>query len=137
VAVFQFEPLSPTHSFNATIMVRGLPTAFETKEEFLEFINAKLREDSPRFERQSFESTLTELHGQWAVSYRTRYLDKSPANSPSPLVMTIAGILYMHPYMKEHVIDAFYSERGEEEELDGGLDAVGDAIIYGAIPEAW
>ena len=49
--------------------------------------------------------------------------------------MTIKGFMYLHPYWKKSVIDAFYSERGTEAELDGTLDPVGQELIDGTSPE--
>jgi len=135
IASFYFVPLSPTHSFNATVQIRGLPADFSTKQEFKEFVDTKLREYSSRFEELSFISTLTELSGEWAVTYELRYLDKNPVNSSTPLFMTIKGFMYLHPYWKKSVIDAFYSERGTKAELDGTLDPVGQELIDGTSPE--
>ena len=135
IASFYFAPLSPTHSFNATVQIRGFPADFSTKQEFKEFVDTKLREHSSRFEELSFISTLTELSGEWAVTYELRYLDKNPVNSSTPLFMTIKGFMYLHPYWKKSVIDAFYSERGTEAELDGTLDPVGQELIDGTSPE--
>lgn len=135
IASFYFVPLSPTHSFNAKIQIRGLPADFATKQEFKAFVDTKLREHSSRFEELSFISTLTELSGEWAVTYELRYLDKNPVNSSTPLFMTIKGFMYLHPYWKKSVIDAFYSERGTEAELDGTLDPVGQELIDGTSPE--
>ncbi len=135
IASFYFVPLSPTHSFNATVQIRGLPADFATKQEFKEFVDTKLREHGSRFEELSFISTLTELSGEWAVTYELRYLDKNPVNSSTPLFMTIKGFMYLHPYWKKRVIDAFYSERGTEAELDGTLDPVGQELIDGTSPE--
>ena len=135
IASFYFDPLSPTHSFNATIQIRSLAADFSTKQEFKEFVDTKLREHSPRFEELSFISTLTELNGEWAVTYELRYLDKNPVNSSAPLLMTIKGFMYLHPYWKKSVIDAFYSERGTEAELDGTLDPVGQELIDTTSPE--
>jgi len=135
IATFSFTPLSPTHSFNATVQIRGLPKDFETKQEFKDFIDTKLREHSSRFDELSFRSTLTELSGEWAVTYELRYLDKNPENSSIPLIMTIKGFMYLHPYWKKSVIDASYSERGTEAELDGTLDPAGQELIDGVSPE--
>ena len=135
IATFSFVPLSPTHSFNATVQNRGIPADFATKQEFKEFVDARLRERDSRFDELSFTSTLTELHGEWAVTYKLRYLDKNPANSTTPLFMTIKGFMYVHPYWKNSVIDAFYSERGTKAELDGTLDPVGQKLIDGTSPE--
>ena len=135
IASFYFAPLSPTHSFNATVQIRGLPADFATKPEFKEFVDTKLREHGSRFEELSFISTLTELSGEWAVNYELRYLDKHPVNSSTPLFMTIKGFMYLHPYWKKSVIDAFYSERGTAAELDGTLDPVGQELIDGTSPE--
>jgi hypothetical protein len=135
IATFSFVPLSPTHSFNATVQIRGVPANFATKQEFKEFVDTKLREHAPRFEELSFTSTLTELNDEWAVTYELRYLDKNPVNSSTPLFMTIKGFMYVHPYWKKSVLDAFYSERGTEAELDGTLDPVGQELIDGTSPE--
>ena len=135
IASFYFVPLSPTHSFNATVQVRGVPGDFVTKQDFKEFVDTRLREHDSRFEELSFTSTLTELNGEWAVTYELRYLDKDPVNSTTPLLMTIKGFMYVHPYWKNSVIDAFYSERGTADELDGTLDPVGQEIINGTSPE--
>lgn len=135
IASFYFAPLSPTHSFNATVQIRGVPADFATKQEFKEFVDTRLREHGSRFEELSFTSTLTELNGEWAVTYELRYLDKNPVNSSTPLFITIKGFMYLHPYWKKRVIDAFYSERGTEAELDGTLDPVGQELIDGTSPE--
>lgn len=135
IASFYFVPLSTTHSFNATVQIRGVPVAFATKQEFKEFVDARLREHDSRFEELSFTSTLTELNGEWAVTYELRYLDKNPVNSSTPLFMTIKGFMYVHPYWKNSVIDAFYSERGTEAELDGALDPLGKELIETTSPE--
>ena len=135
VASFYFVPLSPTHSFNATVQLRGVPEDFATKQDFKKFVDTRLREHDSRFQKLSFTSTLTELNGEWAVTYELRYLDKNPANSTTPLFMTIKGFTYVHPYWKKSVIDAFYSERGTEAELDGTLDPVGQELIDGTSPE--
>jgi hypothetical protein len=50
-------------------------------------------------------------------------------------LMTIKGFMHVHPYWKNSVIDAFYSERGTEAELDGTLDPVGQELIDGTSPE--
>jgi hypothetical protein len=96
---------------------------------------ARYRRGRGGYEELSFTSTLTELNGEWAVTYELRYLDKNPANSTTPLFMTIKGFMYLHPYLKKRVIDAFYSERGTEAELDGTLDPVGQELIDGTSPE--
>ena len=113
----------------------GVPADFATKQEFKEFVDTRLREHGSRFEELSFTSTLTELNGEWAVTYELRYLDKNPVNSSTPLFMTIKGFMYLHPYWKKSVIDAFYSERGTEADLDGTLDSVGQELIDGTSPE--
>ncbi|MBT8443334.1 MAG: DUF695 domain-containing protein, partial [Gammaproteobacteria bacterium] len=134
IASFSFAPLSPTHSFNAGIMVRGLPTDFVTKEEFKAFIDSNVREVGRRFEILSYDSWMTELHGEWAVNYDLLLLDKDPVNAEVPLHMTVKGVLYLHPLRDRMVIDAFYSERGTESDLDGTLDPVGQELIGGTIP---
>lgn len=51
--------------------------------------------------------------------------------------MSAKGVLFLHPLPERRVIDAFYSERGTEAELDGKLDAVGEELINRTIPEGW
>jgi hypothetical protein len=96
---------------------------------------ARYRRGRGGYEELSFTSTLTELNGEWAVTYELRYLDKDPANSTTPLLMTIKGFMYVHPYWKNSVIDAFYSERGTAAELDGALDPLGQELINATSPE--
>jgi len=135
IAVFFFSPLSPTHSFNATIQIRGLPTVFKSKEAFKEFIESKIQEHSPRYETLDFSSSSAELHGQWAIRYQLHILDRNPANAEFPLVMTIKGIVFLHPLWNRRAIDAVYSERGTEDEVDGKLDPIGESLIGGIIPK--
>ncbi len=135
MAVFSFAPLSATHSFNASIMLRGLSQEFHSQEAFKAFVDFKIQETSARFELLSYDSSMTELHGQWAVEYQALFLDKAPTNSAIPLRMAIKGVLYVHPMRERRAIDAFYSERGTKEDLDGSLDPVGEALIHGTIPE--
>lgn len=134
IGMFSFAPLSPTHSFNAGVMVRGLPRDFVTKEEFKEFIDSKVRDADRRFELLSLASSMTELHGEWAVNYEVLFLDNSPVNAETPLHMSVKGVVFLHPLRDRMVIDAFYSERGTEDDLDGTLDPVGEELISGTIP---
>ena len=49
--------------------------------------------------------------------------------------MTKKGFMYVHPYWKNSVIDAFYSEPGTEGEVDGSLDPPGQELIETSRPE--
>ena len=134
VATFVIEPLSPTHTLSAKVHLRELPRSFESKDAFRDYFVARLREREPRLEEVSFDAELTEAHGQWALRYRIRYRDTQSVNSATPLQVSIVGIAFRHPLMKGALVDAFYTERGTESELDGSLDALGEALITSAIP---
>jgi len=135
------EPDCPRGDTHTTMKIRSSdrrePDGKEATEEFKAFIDSRLQDSGPRFELLSFDSSMTELHGQWAINYQALFLDKTPSVSETPLHMTIKGVVFLHPLRDRRVIDAFYSERGTEGELDGKLDPVGEELINGTIPDGW
>ena len=87
----------------------------------------------PRHEILSYESKVSKIQGQWAITYSHKILDKAPSNSNEPLVMTVIGFVVLHPSGERTVIRAYYSQRGKEDELDDALDDIGQSLIDGVV----
>lgn len=134
IANFDFAFLSQQHSFIAGVQMRGLPRAFNSHEELKAFIESQLRQSGSRGKLLSLETQVTEMHGQWALRYELRLLDQKPVNSRTPLIVQIKGYMTLHPFWQGTLIDACYSERGSETDLDGSLDSVGEELIAKVVP---
>ena len=122
---------SPTHTFYALVTHERLPEGKESKKEFKEYVDQQNTTLGPRHEMISYESKFTEKQGLPCVEYRAKVLDKAPLNSSIPLVMTMTGFIVIHPSFENTMIDAHYSERGTEKEVDGTLDTVGKSLLSG------
>lgn len=128
-AFFHYEQPSPTHTFFAQVTRYEMPANPARPEEFKKNVDLMMTRHGPRHEILSYESSLGEKQGQTAVYFRLKVLDKEPANSNAPLVMTMVGFVAIHPGWPNSVVDAEYSERGTEAEVDGTLDLVGGEFL--------
>jgi hypothetical protein len=131
--IFRIENPSPTHTFNASIWGDRIAITPRTKEELKDYVDKENLTTGPRHEILSYESKVSEIQGQWAITYSHKILDKAPSNSNEPLVMTVIGFVVLHPSGERTVIRAYYSQRGKEDELDDALDDIGQSLIDGVV----
>lgn len=131
VAFFNMAPLSSTHSFHAGVELVQLANHPQSEDEFKSVLDAELNKRSERFQPISYRSELTRIQGQWAIRYESRVIDRAPRGLPGPLVMTRIGWVALHPNWPRTVVQAYYSERGAEAEVNGVMDRVGQRFLQG------
>jgi len=117
---------SPTHSFGATATSDLIGEKFETREQFLEYVN-KLRTaefDPARFKVVEFESSVETTWSAWCVRYRLKHTDRNAVLARNrTLLVEDFGVTCLHPDKKELVVDVGYSERGRAAELKSELSS--------------
>lgn len=131
LASFNMAPLSSTHSFHAVVKLVQLSKHPQTDAEFKSLLDAELQKHSERFQPILYRSELTRIQGQWAIRYENRAIDRAPRGLPGPLVMTTIGWVALHPNWQRTVVQAYYSERGTQAEVNGTMDRVGQSLLQG------
>jgi hypothetical protein len=131
-ALFGKKIESPTHSFVATATSTRITEAFETREQFQDYVN-KMRTADPeekRYREIEFDSAPDETFAAWCVRYRFKRADRGTVPSrPQTLVLEDIGVTCLHPEKKQIVVDVGYTERGRAAELSADLRKEGEHFI--------
>lgn len=132
-ALFRVDLPSPTHTFLASVGLSALPRE-PTSAEDLKSLAAGLFiiQDTNRFVLTSLSLDITTNMGEMAVRYTERTLDRDPPGSSGSLIIIQNGFITPHPDNRRVIVDAMYSERGLEGEInDPACVRLGENFLRG------
>ncbi len=123
---------SPTHAFAVSVITQLIERTFASPEEFLEFIRQAHQAgiDPARQKVLENDAVLDESVARYCVRYHVKAQDTgAPGAQNTPLTVVNYGVTCMHPRSPQLLVDAGYSERGRNDELNAELRAEGDSVV--------
>lgn len=137
-AIFRLDTNSETHTVNTSIRLQKIPKQPSTIEDFKKIVDDNLLGgvDDSKYVLVSYKSKESSKQGQWCIEYDLVVWNNIAMNSNQPLLMSMKGYMVIHPAWERTVVDAYFSERGKDNEMDEQLEVDGKSIIEGVVLES-
>ena len=131
-ALFRIDLPSPSHTFFASVKLSSLPREPQSTSDLKALVEKSFQiGDTNRFTLVELTLSITNHQGETSIHYVERTMDKGTA-SRRPLMIVQRGYMTPHPDNKKVVLDAFYSERGFEGEINAPeCVTLGEAFLSG------
>jgi len=127
-----FEKPSATHSFWARVALERLAAQPASHEEFAKLADPPVQKADYSVREQSRRVELTTWQSQWCIRFETVDLvHGAPVDPNADLVLTLRGYRCLHPAFPKVMLSFYYSERGQQSELDPALSDEGEAFLRG------